>query len=163
MGERIGYIGLGKMGLALSKVLLEDGHEVCGYDVDEERKKMLADAGGRPLDSGGEVAENADIVCSILLKPEHIEENAFGENGVVSANKSGLVYIEMSTMPPSWQANLAKRLGEHGIEMLDCPISGSHPNVMDRTITMMVGGKKRGVRARPAHFRAPHGRLRLHG
>ena len=48
MGERIGYIGLGKMGLALSKVLLEDGHEVCGYDVDEERKKMLADAGGRP-------------------------------------------------------------------------------------------------------------------
>ena len=44
MGERIGYIGLGKMGLALSKVLLEDGHEVCGYDVDEERKKMLADA-----------------------------------------------------------------------------------------------------------------------
>ena len=82
MGERIGYIGLGKMGLALSKVLLEDGHEVCGYDVDEERKKMLADAGGRPLDSGREVAENADIVCSILLKPEHIEENAFGENGV---------------------------------------------------------------------------------
>ena len=142
MGERIGYIGLGKMGLALSKVLLEDGHEVCGYDVDEERKKMLADAGGRPLDSGREVEENAEIVGSILLKPEHIEENAFGENGVVSANKSGLVYIEMSTMPPSWQADLAKRLGEHGIEMLDCPISGSHPNVMDRTITMMVGGKK---------------------
>ena len=84
------------------------------------------------------------------MKPEHIEENAFGENGVVSANKSGLVYIEMSTMPPSWQANLAKRLGEHGIEMLDCPISGSHPNVMDRN-HHDDGGRKKEVfeRAKP--------------
>ena len=82
MGERIGYIGLGKMGLALSKVLLEDGHEVCGYDVDEERKKMLADAGGRPLDSGGEVAENADIVCSILFETRaHRGERFWGKRG----------------------------------------------------------------------------------
>ena len=132
----------GQDGAGLIEVLLEDGHEVCGFDVDEERKRMLADAGGRPLDSGQEVAENADIVCSILLKPEHIEENAFGERGVVSAGRAGLVYIEMSTMPPGWQADLANRLGAHGIEMLDCPISGSHPKVMDRTITMMVGGKK---------------------
>lgn len=142
MGARVGYIGLGKMGLALSQVLLEDGHEVCGYDVDDARKEMLAAAGGRPLDSAREVAENADIVCSILLRPEHIEENAFGANGVVSARRSGLTYVEMSTMPPGWQVRLAQRLGAHGVDALDCPISGSHPKVMNRTITMMVGGKR---------------------
>ena len=52
MGERIGYIGLGKMGLALSKVLLEDGHEVCGYDVDEERKRTPPPASSRFMREG---------------------------------------------------------------------------------------------------------------
>ena len=142
MGEKLGMIGLGKMGLALSRALMADGHAVWGYDVDPERMRLLAEAGGQPVASAREMAQKADITFSILLKPEHIEENTLGPQGIAAAGRQGLIHVEMSTMPPRFQRELAGSLAARGIEMLDAPISGSHPKVDDRTITFMVGGKK---------------------
>jgi 2-hydroxy-3-oxopropionate reductase len=142
MGERLGMIGLGKMGLALARTMMADGHEVCGYDIDPERMRMLEEAGGRPVASAKEMARRSDITFSILLKPEHIEENTLGPNGIAAAGKKGLIHVEMSTMLPKFQQELAEKLGVKGIETLDAPISGSHPKVDNRTVTFMVGGKK---------------------
>lgn len=142
MGERLGMIGLGKMGLALALTMMADGHEVCGYDIDPERMKMLEEAGGTPVASAKETALRSDITFSILLKPEHIEENTLGPSGIAAAGKNGLIHVEMSTMPTKFQRALAENLGARGIETLDAPISGSHPKVKDRTITFMVGGKR---------------------
>jgi 2-hydroxy-3-oxopropionate reductase len=141
MGEKLGMIGLGKMGLPLSVQLMSDGHAVCGYDIDSERMKLLKDAGGSAAASAKEVAEQSDITFSILLKPEHIEENTLGPDGIVQAGKTGLIHVEMSTMHPAWQKALAGKLAASGIEMLDAPISGSHNRVDARTISIMVGGK----------------------
>lgn len=142
MGEKLGMIGLGKMGLALSRALMADGHAVWGYDIDPERMRLLAEAGGNPVASAREMAQRADITFSILLKPEHIEENTLGPQGIAAAGRQGLIHVEMSTMPPRFQRELAASLAARGIEMLDAPISGSHPKVDDRTITFMVGGKR---------------------
>lgn len=142
MGEKLGMIGLGKMGLALSRALMADGHAVWGYDIDPERMRLLAEAGGQPVASAREMAQKADITFSILLKPEHIEENTLGPQGIAAAGRQGLIHVEMSTMPPRFQRELAASLAARGIEMLDAPISGSHPKVDDRTITFMVGGKR---------------------
>ena len=142
MGEKLGMIGVGKMGLALSRQMMADGHEIVGYDIDPKQLKLLEDEGGTSAASAKEVAERSDITFSILLKPEHIEENTFGPNGIVAAGKKGLIHVEMSTMKPAFQADLAKRLAAEGVEMLDAPISGSHNKVDSRTITYMVGGKK---------------------
>jgi 2-hydroxy-3-oxopropionate reductase len=141
MGKKLGMIGLGKMGLPLAQQMMVDGHELYGYDVDPERMRMLKAEGGTPLASSNELAEVCDITFSILLKPEHIEENTLGPNGIIQANKEGLIHVEMSTMPPDFQIDLAGKLSGHGIEMLDAPISGSHNKVDDRVITFMVGGK----------------------
>lgn len=142
MGEKLGMIGLGKMGLALSKEFLAEGHEMLGYDIDEARMKMLEDLGGKRAASAKEIAEQCDITFSILLKEAHIEENTFGPNGIVAAGKKGLIHVEMSTMKPAFQVDMGKRLAAEGIDMLDAPISGSHPRVASRQISMMVGGKK---------------------
>ena len=142
MGERLGMIGLGKMGLALARTMMADGHEVCGYDIDPARMQMLEKAGGHPVASAKEMARRSDITFSILLRSEHIEENTLGPNGIAAAGAKGLIHVEMSTMLPSFQRTLAERLSAKGIETLDAPISGSHPKVADRTITFMVGGKK---------------------
>jgi 2-hydroxy-3-oxopropionate reductase len=142
MGERLGMIGLGKMGLALARTMMEDGHEVCGYDIDPERMKLFEEAGGRPVGSAKQMALRSDITFSILLKPEHIEENTLGSNGIAAADRKGLIHVEMSTMLTKFQQTLAAQLGVKGIETLDAPISGSHPKVKDRTITFMVGGRK---------------------
>jgi 2-hydroxy-3-oxopropionate reductase len=141
MGEKLGMIGLGKMGLALARQMMNDGHELFGYDNDPERMSLFEGEGGTPVASSEILAENCDITFSILLKPEHIEENTTGPNGIVQAGKEGLIHVEMSTMPPAFQIGLAEKLSGHGIEMLDAPISGSHNKVDDRTITFMVGGR----------------------
>ena len=141
MGEKLGMIGLGKMGLALARQLMNDGHELFGYDNDPERMNLFEGEGGTPVASSKILAENCDFTFSILLKPEHIEENTTGPNGIVQAGKEGLIHVEMSTMPPAFQIGLAEKLSGHGIEMLDAPISGSHNKVDDRTITFMVGGR----------------------
>lgn len=140
MGEKLGMIGLGKMGLALSRQMMADGHAVCGYDIDPERMQMLADEGGTPRANAREVAENSVITFSILLKPSHIEDNLFGANGIDKADKQGLIHVEMSTMPPAFSQEIAGKLEAVGIAMLDAPISGSHGGVDARTITFMVGG-----------------------
>ncbi|HMB47484.1 MAG TPA: NAD(P)-dependent oxidoreductase [Afifellaceae bacterium] len=140
MGEKLGMIGLGKMGLPLSRQMMADGHSVCGYDIDPKRMRLLEEAGGSTAASAREVAEQSDITFSILLKPEHIEENTFGSNGIVQAGKEGLIHVEMSTVHPSWQKELADRLAASGIAMLDAPVSGSHNRVDTRTISIMVGG-----------------------
>lgn len=140
MGEKLGMIGLGKMGLPLSRQLMADGHMVTGYDIDPVRGQMLAAAGGRAAGSAREVAEQSDIVFSILLQPEHIEENALGPDGIAAAGRKDLIFVEMSTMHPASQVALAGKLAKRGIEMLDAPISGSHNRVDTRTISIMVGG-----------------------
>jgi len=142
MGEKLGMIGLGKMGLALARQMMNDGHELFGYDNDPERMNLFEGEGGTPVASSKILAENCDITFSILLKPEHIEENTTGPNGIVQAGKEGLIHVEMSTMLPAFQIGLAEKLSGHGIEMLDAPISGSHNKVDDRTITFMVGGRE---------------------
>jgi 2-hydroxy-3-oxopropionate reductase len=140
MAEKLGMIGLGKMGLPLSLQMMKDGHAVCGYDIDPERMRMLREAGGTTASSAREVAKASDITFSILLKPEHIEENTLGSNGIAAAAREGLIHVEMSTMHPKWQQALAGKLAARGIEMLDAPISGSHNRVDTRTISIMVGG-----------------------
>ena len=141
MGEKIGMIGLGKMGLALARQMGNDGHELFGYDIDPERMKLFEVEGGTPVASAKILAEKCDITCSILLRPEHIEENTTGPNGINQAGNEGLIHIEMSTMLPAFQIDLAEKLSGHGIELLDAPISGSHNKVDARTITFRVGGK----------------------
>ena len=141
MGEKLGMIGLGKMGLALARQMMNSGHELFGYDNDPERMNLFEGEGGTPVSSSKILAENCDITFSILLKSEHINENIIGPNGIVQADKEGLIHVEMSTMPSAFQIALAEKLSGYGIEMLDAPISGSHNKVDDRTITFMVGGK----------------------
>ncbi|MFP6870675.1 MAG: NAD(P)-binding domain-containing protein [Nitrospinota bacterium] len=126
MGEDLGFIGLRKMGLPLSKNLMEDGHAVSGYDLDPARRKMLEDAGGFSAASAREVAERSDIVFTMLLKPEHIEENTIGPIGIASAGKEGLILIEMSTMHPAWSAGLAADL-----RLARCA-HGRRPRIGDR-------------------------------
>ncbi len=93
------------MGLALSKSLLKNGYDLYGYDIDPKRLEMLKDIGGKPVSSAKELAENCNIVFSILLKTEHIEENTFGENGITKAENKNFIFVEMSKMYPSWQAD----------------------------------------------------------
>ena len=140
MADTLGMIGVGKMGLALAQQMIADGHAVVGYDTDPVRLRLLEAAGGESAANAREVAERSDITFTILLKDAHIEANLFGPDSVTAAGKPGHIHVEMSTMPPPYVKDLAGRLADAGVTMLDAPISGSAPQVDNRTITFMVGG-----------------------
>ncbi len=142
MGEKLGFIGLGKMGTPLTRNLLADGHEVSGFDVDPARMEQLRQAGGTPCANAKEVGERSDVVFTMLLKPEHIEMNTIGPQGVAAADKVGLILVEMSTMNPTWSAGLAGKLEARSVKMVDAPVSGTVPHVESRTLAYMVGGEK---------------------
>jgi 3-hydroxyisobutyrate dehydrogenase-like beta-hydroxyacid dehydrogenase len=92
MGEKLGMIGLGKMGLPLSRQLMADGHTVTGFDIDPERMALLVAAGGSAAGSAREVAERSDITFSILLQPDHIEQNTIGPHGIAEVSKKDLIH-----------------------------------------------------------------------
>lgn len=140
MAETLGMIGVGKMGLALARQMMADGHAVVGYDTDPQRLNLLEADGGSSAANARGVTERCDISFSILLKADHIETSLFGPDSVTAAGKSGHIHVEMSTMPPPYVAELAARLAAESVTMLDAPISGSAPQVDNRTITFMVGG-----------------------
>ena len=142
MSEKLGFIGLGKMGTPLTRNLIADGHKVAGFDIDPARMEQLREAGGTPCVNAKEVTEHSDVVFTMLLKPEHIEMNTIGPEGVAAAGKEGLILVEMSTMNPTWSAGLARKLEARGVEMVDAPVSGTVPHVESRTLAYMVGGKR---------------------
>lgn len=157
MGIEIGFIGLGMMGNPMVRRLLGAGYTVTGFDVVEEKVRALERQGMRPAGSPREVAEHADIIITMVLKPEQIEQTLFGPGGVVAAKRRGIVHIDMSTMSPLAEQDWAQRLKRHGIEKLDACVSGTTPQAEQGILTVMVGGERQ-VFEQARHVFNPLGR-----
>ncbi len=136
--ERVGVIGLGKMGLPIAQNLLERGFTVTGYR--RSGSPELAAAGGVPLASAAEVAENSDVLLSILPGAEDVEEIICGPDGTLAALRPGTAHIEMSTVDVDRKARLRDAVRARGGDLLDCPVSGTPAMVRPRLATTFVSG-----------------------
>jgi len=139
---KIGFIGLGIMGKPMSKNLLKAGYQLVVMD----RIKALVDevvaAGATAADSPRAVAEQADIIITMLPNSPHVKEVILGEGGIIEAARPGMIVIDMSSIAPLVSREIAARLAEKGVELLDAPVSGGEPKAIDGTLSVMVGGKK---------------------
>ena len=140
MGKRVGFIGLGTMGLPMASNLLAAGHTVRGYDVDAERVRMLEAKGGQAADSARQAAEDADVVVSMLPASRHVLAAMLGPDGAIEGLDPGTTVLEMSTVDPGTSRRVAAAVGERGGRMLDAPVSGGSLGARDATLTIMVGG-----------------------
>lgn len=123
MGIKVGIVGLGKMGLPLAARLLEKGFTVNGY-----RRHTMDDfvaLGGTPLASCKEVAQRSDVVLTCLPNDAALLEVTTGEQGLVAGAHPGLVVIEVSMLTLQGKERARQELERAGIQMLDCPISGT--------------------------------------
>jgi putative dehydrogenase len=136
--NRVGVIGLGKMGIPIARNLLERGFEVIGYR--RHGSPELADAGGLVASSPAEVAERADVLLSILPDADAVDEVVCGELGTLRASERGTVHIEMSTVDVDHKARIRDAVRQHGGDLLDCPISGSPGLVAPRLATTFASG-----------------------
>ena len=141
--DRVGVIGLGKMGLPIARNLMERGFGVIGYR--RSGSPELANQGGTTAASAAEVADSADVIISIVPAAADVEEIIAGPHGTLTTLKPGTIHIEMSTIDVDRKARLRGQVQAKGGDLLDCPISGSPGMVAPRKATTFASGDKRSV------------------
>jgi 3-hydroxyisobutyrate dehydrogenase len=140
--KRIGFIGLGLMGQGMSKNLVKAGYEVTVWNRTKSKVEPLIEVGAKAVKNPKEVAENADVVISIVTGSSDVEEVLLGSKGAILGAKEGDIFIDMSTISPIVTKRIASKLAEKGVEMLDAPVSGGVIGANNGTLSIMVGGKE---------------------
>lgn len=143
MGTAIGVVGLGIMGGAFARHLLTAGYRVTGYDIAAARRRELASRGGRAERSCADVARTTRIIITSLPSPGAMKEAFFGKDGIMAGAARGTIVIEASTMPIELKEQCRRRLARGGIEMLDCPISGTGAQAAAKDIAVYASGSRR--------------------
>jgi L-threonate 2-dehydrogenase len=143
--QRVGVIGLGRMGLPIAVNLMERGFEVVGYR--RQGSPELAAAGGIVVDSAAAVAERSDVLLSILPDAAALEEVVCGPAGTLTVLRPGIVHIEMSTIDVTRKAAVRDAVRSFGGDLLDCPISGSPGMVKPRRATPFASGNADAIEA----------------
>jgi 2-hydroxy-3-oxopropionate reductase len=139
---KIGFIGLGIMGKPMSKNLLKAGHEVLVCDVARAAVDELATAGAKAVASPREIAAQVELVITMLPNSPEVKQVVLGKDGIFDGAKPGLILADMSSIAPLAAREVAAKLAEKGVEMLDAPVSGGQPKAVDGTLSVMVGGKQ---------------------
>lgn len=138
----LGFIGLGVMGGRVAKRLLDAGYPVYGYNRTKSKANWLLKAGMHWCDSPRVVAENADIIFSMVTNTNALLSVTGGPDGVLEGLKPGKIYIDMSTVSPAISCSIAEKVANKGAEMLDVPVSGSVETLEAGKLTLMVGGEE---------------------
>jgi 3-hydroxyisobutyrate dehydrogenase-like beta-hydroxyacid dehydrogenase len=126
-------------GLAAAR-LLDAGRTVTGWNRTPQKAEPLVEKGMRSADTPREVAENADVVFSMLTDGNAVEAVSSGPDGLIAGLRPGGVYADMSTISPDVSRAVAARVAEVGATMLDAPVSGSPTTLAEGQLAIMVGG-----------------------
>jgi 3-hydroxyisobutyrate dehydrogenase len=140
---RIGFLGLGNMGLPMAQNLLKAGHEVEGVDVNPDSIAKLKEAGGAIAETVKIAASRADVVISMLPSGKEVREVYFGAGGVIENANEGTLLIDSSTIDVETARAVASAAEAKGLMMLDAPVSGGVGGAQAGTLTFMVGGSER--------------------
>jgi len=138
---KIGFIGLGIMGLPMAKNLLKADYPLIAYDLNEKPLEEITQAGAQRATSNADVASNCDIIITMLPNSPDVQKAVFSEGGIAEGLSSGQILIDMSSIAPLVSQDIAKKLAEKGVEMLDAPVSGGQEKAQSGTLAIMVGGK----------------------
>ncbi|PGY05862.1 2-hydroxy-3-oxopropionate reductase [Bacillus sp. AFS031507] len=142
MAQKVGFIGLGIMGKPMALNLIKAGFSLTVNDLNQEAVHQVVEAGAVAAHSAKEVAENSDVIITMLPASKHVEEVVLSENGILAGAKAGSVIIDMSSITPEVSRELAAAAAKKGVGMLDAPVSGGEPKAIDGTLAIMAGGKE---------------------
>jgi 3-hydroxyisobutyrate dehydrogenase-like beta-hydroxyacid dehydrogenase len=137
---RIGFIGIGTMGLPMALNVLRGGYPLTVYDLNDAALAEAERAGARRAATVAELVRQSDIVITMLPDAPDVEATALGPDGIESAARSGLIYVDMSTIDPVTSRRVGARLAARGIRMIDSPVARGVENARAGTLALMVGG-----------------------
>ena len=119
---KIGFIGLGAMGVGMSKNLLDAGYAVCGFDVNTESMAALVDVGGTAGKSPAMVAASTSLLIVCVFSADQAEEVLFGIDGAAETLPKGGTVVMCTTMAPEHSRDIAARLEKHGHRKRQWPL-----------------------------------------
>lgn len=137
---KIGFIGLGVMGMGMAANLLRKGFEVVVYNRTPGKAEPLLALGASELESPADVARAAQIIITMISNDAAIREVYFGENGIFAGARAGITLIDSSTISPTLAKELAAAADTIGAVFLDAPVTGSKPAAEGGTLVFMAGG-----------------------
>jgi 3-hydroxyisobutyrate dehydrogenase len=147
---KVGFIGLGNMGLPMAENLIKLGHTVRGFDVDGDASARLAARGGTKAESIAEACNDAEVVITMLPAGEQVRDVYLGEDGVLAMAAPGTLLIDSSTIDVETARDVAQEAQARGLAMIDAPVSGGVAGAQAATLTFMAGGTDDAFeRARP--------------
>ncbi len=150
MPETIGFVGLGVMGAPMASNLMKAGHSLVVFDVVSDAVDKAAGEGATAAGSAREVAEQADVVITMLPDSSVVEAAMYGDDGVLAGLSEGKLLIDMSSIHPQVSIAVEVAARERGVSALDAPVSGGDVGAQQGTLSIMVGGDEAAVeRARP--------------
>ena len=142
---KIGFIGLGIMGRPMAKNLVAAGYSLVVFDKFAGMDDLVA-LGAERGSSNRDVASKSDIIITMLPNSPHVKEAILGKDGalegILQAKRKDVIVVDMSSIAPAVSQEVAAALKEHGIAMLDAPVSGGEPKAIDGTLAIMVGGEQ---------------------
>jgi 3-hydroxyisobutyrate dehydrogenase len=144
---RIGFIGLGLMGQAFTKRLVESGFKVAGYDIVADKVKTAAGHGVMPASSPAAVAQASDIILVCVTSTHAVEEAVLGKGGVAETSGAGKILVDHSTTEIDETKRFAGELAKRaGMAWVDAPVSGGPTAAAAGTLAIMAGGEEAAIR-----------------
>jgi len=139
---KVGFVGLGAMGMGIVPRLIAGGHTVTGWNRTRAKAAPLIKLGMHWADSPRDVARESEIVFSIVTDATAVRSVALGDQGIIAGLGKGGVYLDMSTIAPDASRAIAADFAKAGLTMLDAPISGSTATLTEGKASIMVGGDR---------------------
>ena len=147
---RVGFVGVGQMGVRMARNIMGAGFELVIHDVDRDAADDLLESGAEWAATPVEVAMACRLVITSLPTPEIVEQVVLGRSGLTEGWQAGDVYIDMTTNSVSLVRRIADEAAKAGVDVLDAPVSGGTPGAEAGTLTIIVGGDAAVVdKARP--------------
>ncbi len=137
---KIGFVGLGIMGTPMAGHLITGGHKLYLYSIPSVPQALI-DAGGTACANAKQVAEQADIVITMVPDTPDVAKALFGKDGVAEGLSKGKVVVDMSSISPVETKEFAKKIEALGCDYLDAPVSGGDVGAKNATLSIMCGGK----------------------
>jgi 2-hydroxy-3-oxopropionate reductase len=150
VADKVGFVGLGIMGKPMARNVMEAGYDLVVYNRSRGPVDEMVEDGASAAGNPREVAENSDIVITMLPDSPDVRKVVAGENGVLEGVGEGSLLVDMSTISPVVTEELATQVKKKGASMLDAPVSGGDVGAIEGTLSIMVGGSEEDFeRARP--------------
>jgi 3-hydroxyisobutyrate dehydrogenase len=139
---RIGFVGLGNMGLPMAQNLIKAGHTVQGFDLFAAAVEKLVGSGGAAVADAGAALKDAEVLITMLPAGQQAREVYLGANGLIAKAAPGTLLIDCSTIDVESARAIGTAAAERNLPMLDAPVSGGVGGAQGATLTFMVGGSE---------------------